>query len=1014
MSGSVVPTMHSTLEQHESGSPAGPDRVERGCALAIAAFAAFAAIALLAWKLIPAVHHWPAVWQLMHPTTALGMLLVAAIIWASETQAAAWRRNLSWVGAGLLALFSLWSLGLEFAAGRLLLNDWWEPGSSAMSAQSCVGMLLLALLLPVARVYRGPLSIAADVLTLLLVDFVLVMLMGYLFSLVSFFGESDAIRIAPLSFLCFLLGTVVVLLRRSHGGALAVLRGGAIGSRIVRAAIPLALLLPLALSLIRAYVVSAGLLEAAYATAASISVVCLCVVLLALLMGWRINRLEQEVRTLLQRRSDAQLQESQQRYMDLVEQSISGFVVRRPDGRLILVNEAYRRMTGYSREELLQLSARDLVVDQGVLERVRRLEPGESAHIETFLKRKDGSLLEVEYVTQRMRDGNLQSVLLDISHRKQLQKQRDDSERRYAELVDQAQEGISVRRPAGGFVFVNETFCTMLGYSRDELLKLSIQDVVHPEDAETTQQVQQMTHGGHLRLQKRMLRKDGAVIHAEVSAKRLRNGDIQSTIQDVTGRKQAEERFRAMVEGSPSAMLMVDARGAIVMCNPQAQRLFGYSPSELLGQPVEMLLPDRFRKSHPSMRASYGRDPQVRAMGVGRELFGLHKDGREVPVEIGLNPITTGEGQFVLATIIDISERKRAAEQMRAAEHRYETAINALAEGVAVLDRQGRVIAFNKSATRILAMTRDQFTGRVVQDPDWQLQREDGTPFPLDEHPVVITLATGEDRDDVVLVAALPDGTRRTLTVSSRGLDPDKDGKPTTVLASFRDITQQRQHERKLRDMSRRLGEAQETERRAIARELHDEVGQSLTATRINLRDLSQQATDLQLQKRLGDTEEIIAELLGKVRQMSLDLHPSVLDDLGLVPALRWCVRTRAGGSPMQVRMEVPESLPRFTDMVEITLFRVFQEALSNALKHAAAAQLDVRLEYRDSRLWLNMRDDGKGFDAEAARRAALSGKSLGLLGMQERVRLAGGEIVMDSAPGKGTEIRVTLLGEER
>ena len=883
MSGSVVPTMHSTLEQHESGSPAGPDRVERGCALAMAAFAA---IALLAWKLIPAVHHWPAVWQLMHPTTALGMLLVAAIIWASETQAAAWRRSLSWVGAGLLALLSLWSLGLEFAAGRLLLNDWWEPGSSAMSAQSCVGMLLLALLLPVARVYRGPLSIAADVLTLLLVDFVLVMLMGHLFSLVSFFGESDAIRIAPLSFLCFLLGTVVVVLRRSHGGALAVLRGGAIGSRIVRAAIPLALLLPLALSLIRAYVVSAGLLEAAYATAASISVVCLCVVLLALLMGWRINRLEQEVRTLLQRRSDAQLQESQQRYMDLVEQSISGFVVRRPDGRLILVNEAYRRMTGYSREELLQLSARDLVVDQGVLERVRRLEPGESAHIETFLKRKDGSLLEVEYVTQRMRDGNLQSVLLDISHRKQLQKQRDDSERRYAELVDQAQEGISVRRPAGGFLFVNDTFCGMLGYTRDELLELSIQDIVHPDDAETVEQVQQLGHSGHVLLKKRMLRKDGTVIHVDVSAKRLRNGDIQSTVQDVTER--------------------------------------------------------------------------------------------------------------------------------RAAEHRYETAVNALAEGVAVLDREGRVIAFNKSATRILAMTRDQFTGRMVQDPDWQLQREDGTPFPMEEHPVVVTLATGEDRDDVVLVAALPDGTRRTLTVSSRGLEPDKDGKPTSVLASFRDITPQRQHEKKLRDMSRRLGEAQETERRAIARELHDEVGQSLTATRLNLRDLSQQATDLQLQKRLAETEELIAELLGKVRQMSLDLHPSVLDDLGLVPALRWCVRTRAGGSPMQVVMQLPESLPRFSDMTEITLFRVFQEALSNALKHAGAAHMHVVLEHQDGRLQLSVRDDGKGFDAAAARREALSGKSLGLLGMQERVRLAGGKIVMESAPGKGAEVRVTLPGEER
>ena len=610
-------------------------------------------------------------------------------------------------------------------------------------------------------------------------------------------------------------------------------------------------------------------------------------------MGWRINGLENEVRALMQRQSDEKLAESQQRYMQLVEQSISGFVVRGPDGRLLLVNEAYRRMTGYTREELLQLAAKDLVVDQGVLERVRKLQPGQSAHIETFLRRKGGSLLEVEYVTQRLRDGNLQSVLLDISHRKQLQKQRDESERRYAELVEQAQEGISVRRPSGEFVFVNDTFCIMLGYSRDELLKLSIQDIVHPEDTETLTRVQRLGHGAHLRLQKRMLRKDGGVLHVEVSARRLRGGDVQSTVQDVTER--------------------------------------------------------------------------------------------------------------------------------HAAEHRYETAVNSLAEGVAVLDREGRVIAFNRSAVKILAMTEDQFTGRMVQDPDWQLQREDGTPFPMEEHPVVITLNTGQDRDDVILVAALPDGSRRTLTVSSRGLEPDRDGKPTSVLASFRDITQQRQHERRLRDyaeelrrVSQRILEAQESERRGIAQDLHDEVGQALTATRINLKDLQQQAGDGPLAPRLAEAETVVAELLGKVRQMSLDLHPSVLDDLGLVPALRWCVRTRTVGSELKVSLELPEELPRFEVMAEITLFRVFQETLSNVLKHSRASRLEVRLEYAGGRLLMSARDDGTGFDAAAARQRALSGESLGLLGMQERARLAGGELVLESASGKGTLVRVSLPANAR
>ena len=988
--------MQDALPQPEGPPSAGWQRAEPAC---VAALAVLSVLTLLAWKWIPAVASLPAAWTFMYPTTALDMLLVAAVIWASQSTSARWRRALVWMGAGLLVLFSLYTLALQLKTGRLPLNDWWVRGASAMSAQSAVGMLLLGLLLPLSRIHRGPLSVMADTLTLLLADFVWVMLMGYLFGISSLFGEAGGIRIAPMGFLCFLICAAVVILRRSHGGMLAVLRGDAIGSRIVRVAIPLALLLPLALSLMRAYMVSHGLLEAAYATAASISVVCFGVTLLALLMGWRINHLEQEVRELLQKRSAAQLQESEQRYMDLVEQSISGFVVRRADGRIILVNEAYRRMTGYSREELLQLSARDLVVDQGVLERVRRLEPGQSAHIETFLKRKDGSLLEVEYVTQRMRNGNFQSVLLDISHRKQLQKQRDESERRYAELVEQAQEGITVRRPNGDFLFVNDTFCRMLDYSSEELLRLNIRDVVHPDDAETAQQVLQMGHGEHLHVTKRMLRKDGKVLHVEVSAKRLRNGDIQSTVQDVSERKQAEERFRAMVEGSPNAMLMVDERGLIALANPQAARLFGYGPGELMGCSVEALVPARFRDGHPARRASFAGERQARSMGAGRDLYGLRKDGGEVPVEIGLNPIVTSDGRFVLASIIDITERKRLEQAQRESEQRYQDLVEQAADAIWLRDAGGRMMFVNDAGCRLLGYTREELMRS--RSSDLIHETDSRTALDIDALKPLATVR-------IERVMRHQDGHAIPVEASAHRL---ADG---SVQVISHDISERKRIESELRQLSRRLGEAQETERRAIARELHDEVGQSLTATRINLRDLAQQAAETPLHKQLTDTEELISELLGKVRQMSLDLHPSVLDDLGLVPALRWCVRTRAGGSPLEVRMDLPGDMPRFDDMAEITLFRVFQEALSNVLKHAGAIHLDVRLLYVDGRLQLTLKDDGRGFDAEAARRAALSGKSLGLLGMQERVRLAGGEIMMDSAPGKGTEIRVTLPGEER
>lgn len=997
MSGSVVPTMPSSLDQPEGRSQAGFGRVERGAAIAVALIAV---TTLFAWKWVPPLTALPAAWGLMHPTTALGMLLAAAAIGCSAPAAPAWRRHLMQVCSGLMVLLALLTLSAELGSGPPPLDDWWLAGRSAMSPQSAVGLLLLGLSLPLTGVYRGPASLAADVMTLVLVDFVLVMLMGYVFSVSSLFGEAAAgIRIPLLSFLCFLICAGVVILRRSHGGVLAVLRSRHIGSRIVRVAIPLALLLPLFLSLLRGYVVSEGLVSAAYASAAATSIVCFCVTWLALLMGWRINGLEGELRSLMQRRSDQQLQESEQRYVDLVEQSISGFVVRRPDGRLLLVNEAYRRMTGYSREELLTLSAKDLVVDQGVLERVRRLEPGQSAHIETFLKRKDGSLLEVEYVTQRMRDGNLQTVLLDISHRKQLQKQRDESERRYTELVDQALEGITVRRPGGGFVFVNETFCQMLGYSREELLRLTITDVVHPEDLETISQIQQLGHGGHLRLKKRMLRKDGAVIYVEVSAKRLRNGDLQTTVQDISDRQHAEARFRAMVEGAPNAMIMVDERGLIALANPQAERLFGYGSGELVGCSVDMLVPARFRAGHPAKRAGFASEHRARSMGAGRDLFGLRKDGNEVPVEIGLNPIVTPDGRFVLASIIDITERKLLEQAQRESEQRYQDLVEQAADAIWLRKPDGRMAFVNDAGCELLGYTREELllstSAQLIHDSD------PDTAVSLDALKPFETLRMER-------IMRHKDGHAIAVEASAHRL---QDG---SIQVISHDITERKRIEDELRQMSQRLSEAQETERRAIARELHDEVGQSLTATRINLRDLEQQAEGGPLAQRLTDASAIISDLLSKVRQMSLDLHPSVLDDLGLVPALRWCVRTRSAGSGLEVAWALPEDLPRFDGMAEITLFRVFQEALSNVLKHAGAKHLAVGLAYSGGRLQLSMKDDGRGFDAEAARRHALSGKSLGLLGMQERVRLAGGEILMDSAPGKGTEVRVSLPGEER
>jgi PAS domain S-box-containing protein len=213
----------------------------------------------------------------------------------------------------------------------------------------------------------------------------------------------------------------------------------------------------------------------------------------------------------------------------------------------------------------------------------------------------------------------------------------------------------------------------------------------------------------------------------------------------------------------------------------------------------------------------------------------------------------------------------------------------------------------------------------------------------------------------------------------------------------------------RLQNLSQRLVEVQETERRRIARELHDEIGQALTALKIDLQTMQRSPAALPLAPYLEETVGIVERTLQQVRNLSLDLRPSLLDDLGLVPALRWCVDRQAQRAGINVQFAAEPLEKRLPADVETTCFRVVQEALTNVVRHAQARQVSIELQRRDEDLLVAIRDDGVGFDVQRALQRATRGESLGLPGMQERVLLAGGQIEIESAPAHGTEVRIRL-----
>ena len=212
----------------------------------------------------------------------------------------------------------------------------------------------------------------------------------------------------------------------------------------------------------------------------------------------------------------------------------------------------------------------------------------------------------------------------------------------------------------------------------------------------------------------------------------------------------------------------------------------------------------------------------------------------------------------------------------------------------------------------------------------------------------------------------------------------------------------------RLRALSRRVLEVQETERRSIARELHDEIGQALTAIKLNLQ-LVQRSSPAGLSSCLEETMEIADGVLERARDLSLSLRPSILDDLGLVAALRWYVRREAERARLEAELDLAPFDTKIAPEIETTCFRIVQGAVTNAIRHAKASRLRVRLSCQDGTVEVTVRDDGLGFDVgQAMQRAALGG-SLGLVFLQERATLVGGRSEIRSLPGNGTEIRAWL-----
>ncbi|HEX7018697.1 MAG TPA: ATP-binding protein [Gemmatimonadaceae bacterium] len=337
--------------------------------------------------------------------------------------------------------------------------------------------------------------------------------------------------------------------------------------------------------------------------------------------------------------------------------------------------------------------------------------------------------------------------------------------------------------------------------------------------------------------------------------------------------------------------------------------------------------------------------------------------------------------------------------------------LDTLPIGVAVVDSAGDVTLANPASTRVWGGTIVRAVERWPQSKArWHAS---GREMRREEWPSRRALAQGETTLGTLIDIDTYDGDCKTIQHAAAPIR-DADGVITGAVVVNEDVTERvraedalrkaeaevARHARRLERLSRKLIEAQETERRSIARELHDDLGQVLNALKLNL-----------LRRDRCDAESLalVDGALARMRDLAQQLRPPLLDELGLAAALRWYVEREAARADLAYQLSLESSDARPPVTLEAAIFRIAQEALANVIRHAAARMVCVELRQVDGTLELVVLDDGRGFDVAEARRRAANGESLGLINLQERVALAGGDIAIESAFGKGTKIKVRV-----
>ncbi len=711
------------------------------------------------------------------------------------------------------------------------------------------------------------------------------------------------------------------------------------------------------------------------------------------------------------------LRHSEQLYRSTFEMAGLGIAHTSPDGRCLRVNKKLCEILGYSEPEMLSRTLQDITHPDDLEADLAQREKVQSGTLASYSMekrciRKDGSVVWAKLMVAGVREGgkleHFISLVEDVTERRKA----EEAQFRLGTIVDSSDDAIVSKKLDGVITSWNTAATRIFGFTAEEAIGRSITIIIPPDlqGEEPTilsrlRRGERIDHYETVRITKSGRRLDVSLTISPVRDSKGRIIGASKIARDITDRKQAEQSrslLAAIVDSSDDAIVSKNLDGIITSWNKSAERIFGYTAEEAIGQNITLIIPSDRHIEESDILDRLRRGERVDHFHTVRR----RKDGSLLDVSLTISPVRDSSGKVIGASKVarDITEQKRVEHELLESEQRFRVITDASPLMVWMSGTDKLCYYFNKGWL--------DFVGRT-------LEQESGNGWAENVHPedfdrcLQIYVSKFDARRPFEMEYRIRHHTGQYRWILDRAVPRyAPDGTFEGYVGGCLDIHDQKEAAEKVRaaDQTLRLMKTQDEERRRIARDLHDSAGQTLTVLGLSLAQLVQNAevTAPELAKEGKEIEEVVQQLHREIRTTSYLLHPPLLDECGLASALNWYIEGVAKRSGIAIKLDIADDVGRLPSEIELAIFRLVQEGLTNIHRHSDSKTASIRIFQESENLHVEVSDQGKGIPPDRLAEIRAGGSGVGIRGMRERLRQVGGDMSIESN-GFGTRVTVNI-----